>query len=322
MGALHTAYPRSPAISTTTASRNLSKALRCVIRSLLAKDKEFLETHGTRRCWITLSPDEVAHYLKNHVAALAGLYPATCDFTSMYTNLDHTVIKTNVRKAVMEAMKYGRNQLPGLRAPAMYLVQDEDESVRWSRNSGPGLALSMEDVFKHIDFIVDNTFLMTQDGTIRHQRIGLPMGTNASPELANLTLYATEAQYIDDLIQEGRIQEARQHVHTKRFIDDLMTWNTLPPPSALYGLEWTATTNEDRSATFLGITATPLNTGLQLGVFDKAASWSFPVIRYPSPPVPHPMSQPTKQQVSIQVSSPGTRAYVTHGRPSSQLSSN
>ena len=61
-----------------------------------------------------------------------------------------------------------------------------------------------------------------------------------------------------------------------------MAWNTLPPDSARYGLEWNCTTNEDKSATFLGITATPTTNGLKLGVFDKAASWSFPVIRYPS----------------------------------------
>jgi len=111
----------------------------------------------------------VALYLKSHATALAGLQPETCDFTSMYTNLNHATIKSNVELAVREAMEYERSQLRGLRAAVMYLIQEEDDSFRWSRTRGDRLSLTIEDIMNHVAFVVDNTFLMTQDGTVRHQ---------------------------------------------------------------------------------------------------------------------------------------------------------
>jgi hypothetical protein len=48
--------------------------------------------------------------------------------------------------------------------------------------------------------VVQNTYLDNNDATLKHQSIGIPMGTNAAPELANLTLYVDEALFIDQLI--------------------------------------------------------------------------------------------------------------------------
>ena len=52
----------------------------------------------------------------------------------------------------------------------------------------------------HVQHIVKNTYLLTKNGTIRRQKIGLPMGTNSALELANLPLYVNESQYFDGLI--------------------------------------------------------------------------------------------------------------------------
>ena len=76
---------------------------------------------------------------------------------------------------------------------------------------------------EHIEFLISNIFLSNNAGKLKQQVVGLPMGTNAAPETGNLTLYANEAEFIDDLMRKGNILTAMSYSRTRRFIDDL-TW--------------------------------------------------------------------------------------------------
>jgi hypothetical protein len=55
--------------------------------------------------------------------------------------------------------------------------------------------LQLKDLLK---FIIYNAFVNNQ-GSLLNQSEGIPMGTNAAPELATLYLYSYEASYIDEL---------------------------------------------------------------------------------------------------------------------------
>jgi hypothetical protein len=57
------------------------------------------------------------------------------------------------------------------------------------------------------------------------QTIGIPMGTDCAPFLANLYLYALENKFIRNLINEGKTKLAKQFRHCHRYIDDLMALN-------------------------------------------------------------------------------------------------
>jgi len=55
---------------------------------------------------------------------------------------------------------------------------------------------------EHIEFLFSDIFLSNIPGNLKQQVVGIPMGTNAAPEIANLTLYADEAETIDELISK------------------------------------------------------------------------------------------------------------------------
>ena len=57
-------------------------------------------------------------------------------------------------------------------------------------------------VEEHVHFIVENTYLMNGKSCIRKDEIGLPMGTNAAPELTNLCLFTDKYNYIDSLVNK------------------------------------------------------------------------------------------------------------------------
>ena len=83
------------------------------------------------------------------------------------------------------------------------------------------------------------------------QRIGLPIGTNASPDIANLTLYRDGVACVDDLLRSDPCR-AQLPAPTHRFIVNLLTLDTLPPSSALSGLEWKEAALADGTCSFLG----------------------------------------------------------------------
>ena len=59
--------------------------------------------------------------------------------------------------------------------------------------------------------------------------VGIPMGTNCAPLLADLFLYSYENDYenefLDKLIKEGKRKLARRFNLSYRYIDDLISFN-------------------------------------------------------------------------------------------------
>ncbi|KAJ4459329.1 putative protein TIF31 [Paratrimastix pyriformis] len=88
------------------------------------------------------------------------------------------------------------------------------------------LGLTLDQVMARVQFVVENTFICN-GGRVLHQHVGLPMGTNCAPELANLYCYAIESLFMDGAAQ-------------------------LPTPDQ-YGLQYAPTSADSRKCTFLGM---------------------------------------------------------------------
>ena len=54
-----------------------------------------------------------------------------------------------------------------------------------------------------IEFLVDNIYVRF-GGQLFRQMVGIPMGTNCAPLLADLFLYSYENEFLDKLIKEGK----------------------------------------------------------------------------------------------------------------------
>ena len=54
-----------------------------------------------------------------------------------------------------------------------------------------------------LEFLVDNIFVVF-GGKVFQQIVGIPMGTNCAPLLADIFLYSYEAEFIQSLLSTGR----------------------------------------------------------------------------------------------------------------------
>jgi hypothetical protein len=241
------------------------------------KDDGLFKAHGIRRCWFVQSTDQVFFEIKQNLSYLRNFKPSTFDFTTMYTKMQHDHILHNIQRSIQEAHQY-YHRLTSLRSCPKDFPSLVDESR----------------IMDHLRFIVQNTYLANNLDDIRQQTVGIPMGTNASPNIANLTLYMDEADFIDRIIlnrgdafdnltseqykalysfneidfigrvlsinqRDPQIILARDYAFTKRYIDDLLLWGVQPPSQDDYrGLQYAQHSVDVNSVTFLGSTITKL----------------------------------------------------------------
>ena len=62
-------------------------------------------------------------------------------------------------------------------------------------------------------------------GQLFRQVVGIPMGTNRAPLLADLFLYSYENEFLDKLIKEGKRKLARKFNLSDHYIDDFLSFN-------------------------------------------------------------------------------------------------
>ena len=160
-----------------------------------------------------------------------------------------------------------------------------------------------------LEFLVDNIFVVFA-GKVFQQIIGIPMGTNCAPLLADIFLYSYEAEFIQSLLSTGRKKRlASQFNFTYRYIDDVLSINN-PDLENYFGqmyppeLEIKDTTVSNTSASYLDLLLSIGRDGqLHTTLYDKRDDFNFHITfrsraatSHPRPPMAfyltkHPIRQ-------------------------------
>ena len=69
-----------------------------------------------------------------------------------------------------------------------------------------------------LDFLIDNIFVLF-GGQVFHQTIGIPMGTNWAPLLANLFLHACEADFLQGFFKNKDRKLAQTINYSFHYVD-------------------------------------------------------------------------------------------------------
>ena len=104
-----------------------------------------------------------------------------------------------------------------------------------------------------LEVLIDNLFVIF-GGRVLQQTVGIPMGTNCAPLLADLFLYSYEADFIQGLLKKNEKKLARSFNFTFRYIDDVLSLNSRFGDfvDRIYPIELEIedTTDKDRSASY------------------------------------------------------------------------
>ena len=131
---------------------------------------------------------------------------------------------------------------------------------------------------------MDHCYFTFGDKIFR-QVVGIPMGSDPAPFMANLFLYHYESKWIKNL-KKDNLQKARKFSHTFRFIDDLLTVNDnglflenfkeIYPPELQLNIEHSG----DR-VTYLDLDIRNDNGHADVKLFDKRDDFPFSIVRLP-----------------------------------------
>ena len=101
-----------------------------------------------------------------------------------------------------------------------FLVVRNNGKVVWSDVPSTRQSLTEDRLISYVEYLIDNIYVNVGNGVYR-QCVGIPMGTDCAPLLANLFLFFYEYRYMKSLIK-SIIHMARRLNNT---IDDLLVLN-------------------------------------------------------------------------------------------------
>ena len=137
-----------------------------------------------------------------------------------------------------------------------------------------------------IEFLVDNIYVRF-GGQLFRQTVGIPVGTNCAPLLADLFLYSYENEFLDKLIKEGKRKLARKFNLSYHYIDDLISFNNKRFYEFIYDiypkeLTISETTQSASVASYLDLLFTrDENNNITTKLFDKRDAFGFHIVNFP-----------------------------------------
>jgi hypothetical protein len=137
-----------------------------------------------------------------------------------------------------------------------------------------------------LEFLIDNIYVVV-GGQVFQQSVGIPMGTNCAPLLADLFLYSYEAEFIQKLLHEKKNYLAKAFSSTFRYIDDVLSINNNNFHSYVYSiypneLEITDITECPTSILYLDVLLKlDTNGKFTTQLYDKQDDFNFSLIDFP-----------------------------------------
>ena len=136
---------------------------------------------------------------------------STYDFSTLYTTLPHHLIQDKLIDLINRTF---------IRENTQYLACNEECALFTSDVYNNNL-WSCQKVCDALDYLLDN--ILIRFGTkLYRQIIGIPMGTNCAPLVADLFLFCYERDFMKSLSRENQADIIGAFNSTSRYLDDLL----------------------------------------------------------------------------------------------------
>ena len=162
--------------------------------------------------WILKNSKELLDHLKSPNFNLITNIKSF-DFSTLYTTIPHQKLKSRLATIIRNSFlhKNGNRRYK-------YLVLGREGPYFVKEHSDAKNKYIEEDIIKMLEFLVDNIFVVFA-GKVFQQIVGIPMGTNCAPLLADIFLYSYEAEFIQSLLSAGK-----KHLSSTSHIDTSTTF--------------------------------------------------------------------------------------------------
>ena len=252
--------------------------LKTVLNIIRSNSKFHYKKSGVNNCFIIDNRYPVTEIIKKLNQRNEVHSVSTFDFQTLYTSIPHDKLKNVLSSVIKSAFNSRKKKFIKVTGKKATLVIDRKSCL-----NSP-FSLSMSQLIDCVTFIIDQSYIVYKEESFR-QCIGIPMGTNCAPYIANLFLYAYENIFIQKMIHEGHPEIALHLAYMYRYQDDCVVFNDdntlLDRWREIYPVEMQLEkTNVGDSCSFLDLAISIDNGKFTYKSYDKRLDFNFEVINY------------------------------------------
>ena len=127
---------------------------------------------------------------------------------------------------------------------------------------------------------------MQFEGMVYQQIVGIPMGTNCAPLIADLFLFCYERDFMSSLHKSKRYDLIDMFNDTSRYLDDIFTIDNPEfekhiPDIYPRELQLNKANTSDKETSFLDLNIKVIGSDVHTSVYDKRDDFGFPIVNFP-----------------------------------------
>ena len=267
--------------TTKALSRKLLQIFQLVGKTLKNHCQYKCKFAKTKSFWIIKNSNDIRNDISNINNKNKAKTLFSYDFAKLYTNIPHDMLIENIKFAIKEAFN--------VKGIEYEYIKLNKHSATWAKTKpkNPKIKyVNKDDVMEMLQYLLDNIYVKYMNSIFR-QIIGVHMGTDCAPDLANLFLFVFEYKYVMNLINMGD-PDIRLFKFVYRYIDDLLIINDNGHFDNIYKdiypnvLELKSTGLSDKNVNYLDLNIYCDSDKFQHTLYDKRNDFNFNVISMPN----------------------------------------
>ena len=260
--------------TTIELSELLTSCLTAVKNHVIRYCEKVYERSGKNLFWSIKNSREVPNKLKSRGFRATSL--STYDFSKLFSTLPHNLIKEKLINLIEWTFK---------REGSPYIACNERQAFFTSEETKRYKLWSCQNVCEALIYLLDNIYI--RFGTkLYRQIVGIPMGTNCAPLVADLFLFCYERDFMTSLSDDKQSEIIEAFKSTSRYLDDNLNIdnpyfegmvNRIYPPE----LQLNKANASDTEAPFLDLHLSISNGFVLSKMYDKRNDFDFDIVNFP-----------------------------------------
>ena len=263
----------SSSCTTTFLSKLLTSCLTAFKKHWIRYYDTVYERDGINYFWSIKNSNDVLNKFKSKNFQASTL--STYDFSTLYTTLPHHLIKDKLIDLTNRMF---------IRENTQYLVCNEECAFFTSDVYNNHNLWSCQKFCDALVYLLDN--ISIRFGTkLYRQTIGIPMGTNCAPLVADLFLSYYERNFMKSLSCENQANIMEAFNSTSRYLDDLLNIDNIyfdQMVDRIYHTELllNRANSSDTEAPFLDLNLCISNGTVSIKIYDKRDDFDFDIVNF------------------------------------------
>ena len=201
---------------------------------------------------------------------------STYDFSTLYTTLPHNLIKEKLTELIEQTFN---------REGSLYLACNDKNAFFTSEQPKRYKLWSCQKMCDALHYLLDNIFIRF-GSKLYKQIVGIPMGTNCAPLVADLFLFCYEREFMLSLSDNNQSDVVEAFNSTSRYLDDLLNIDN-PYFEQMVGqiypteLQLNKANSSDTEAPFLDLNLSITNGIVSSKIYDKRDDFNFEIVNFP-----------------------------------------